>query len=168
MTATLVRSAVISDDGVYRYSLTRSGWLTSGNAEGRRLVWVMLNPSTADGEVDDPTIRRVMKFTEPAGYPEAVIVNLFALRATDPKALNNHRDPVGPLNDQTLRGFGDDCEIVCAWGAFGNRYNRAGQVLGDHLSDRPLWCLGTTKDGHPRHPLYVRGDQPLVPYRPGS
>src|SRR5437870_2889354 len=87
------RDAKISDCGRYRYTLTRRVGV------GGPLVWVMLNPSTADAEVDDPTIRRVMKFTEASDCGLAIVVNLFALRSPSPKALRGHADPVGPDND---------------------------------------------------------------------
>lgn len=151
----LARDAEISSCGSYRYELRRH---LGGSGI---LVWVMLNPSTADHAVDDPTIRRVMAFTRREDLGLAIVVNLFALRSPSPKALRGHEDPIGPLNDHYLKHWGDiGWPIVCAWGAGGGR--RADEVLSGPLAGANLWCLGTTKDGSPRHPLYVRGDQPLV------
>lgn len=155
--------ARLSDCGTYRYELGRR-W-----APGPSLWWVMLNPSTADAEVDDPTIRRVVRFSSDAGFGAAVALNLFALRATDPRTLDGHPDPVGPDNDDALRAAAaealrDGGRVVCAWGA--KRVpGRVSAVLAGPLRDGDLWCLGTTKAGHPRHPLYVPGAQPLVPFR---
>lgn len=156
-------SAVISDCGLYRY------WLDRLWAKGPPQVFVMLNPSTADASLDDPTIRRCMAFARREGASGIVVVNLFGLRATDPKVLDKHPDPVGPENaanigmallSATVAGR----PVICAWGA-----NKNVGKLADDLERRAddfgveLVCLGLTKDGHPRHPLYVRGDAPLVP-----
>lgn len=156
------RSARVSDCGTYRYVLERR-W-----ASGHPLAWVMLNPSTADAEFDDPTVRRVMSFSKAAGAPAARIYNLFALRATDPSELARHSDPVGPENRRLLTELIDDYSlgflegVVCAWGA-----NPLAAVA---LADGPLdgllaLSLGTTKGGHPRHPLYVAGDTRLRAFR---
>lgn len=152
----------------YRYSLRRSGWLGAG-----RLAWVMLNPSTADDHVDDPTIRRVTRFTRDAGYGDLVVVNLFAARATDPAALATMRDPIGPLNDIAIdTALADAAAVVFAWGASAatrtlaatiGRRSAAVQAIAAGLGLRPV-CLGVTGSGAPRHPLYVRADQPLLPY----
>ena len=152
-------SAMISECGEYRYELWRSI-----QEYGPVLCWIMLNPSTADGSKDDPTIRRVVNFTRREGYSCAVVINLFALRSSAPILLRTHPDPIGPENDVIIEKWVDyGCPIICAWGAGGQK--RAAEVLAGPLRNANLWCLGTTKDGSPRHPLYVRGDQPLVPFR---
>jgi hypothetical protein len=152
--------AAISDCGTYRYALTRH-W----GAEPS-LRFVMLNPSTADAALDDPTIRRCIGFARREGFGGLVVLNLYAYRATDPKALLTCADPVGPGNDDMLRAHmrssvGVARPVVAAWGT-NARVDRVKQVL-DLCPEVDWRCLGTTKDGHPRHPLYVRGDQPLVP-----
>lgn len=163
-------SATLSRCGTYRYTLLRR-W-----ADGPCLRWVMLNPSTADAAVDDPTIRRVVRFSRDAGYSAAVVANLYALRSTDPAALGQHKAPVGPENDGTLRalvraagadGWRHDITpvIVAAWGATAPAA-RVAEVLAGPLADIRLRCLGTTKTGQPRHPLYVRADRPLIPFDP--
>jgi hypothetical protein len=161
-TAYALRSnAVISDCGRYRYSLMRR-W-----AEGHPLRFVMLNPSTADATLDDPTIRRCMGFARREGFAALIVLNLYAYRATDPKALLTCADRVGPLNDGILKAhlFSASCgatPVVAAWGV-----NAKPDRVTAVLRSRPNvdWrCLGTTKDGHPRHPLYVPGDQPLAPF----
>lgn len=143
--------AEISGDGLYRYSLIRR-W-----SAGPTLRWVMLNPSTADAHVDDPTIRRCTGFARAWGYGEIVVHNLFALRATDPRALRVHADPVGPDNDLYLRRVGSPpVPTVCAWGAHGALHGRDRAVLAVLAeSSTQVLCLGTTRAGQPRHPLYV-------------
>lgn len=150
-------SAIISDCGQYRYRLTRD-W-----GHGRRLPFCMLNPSTADADIDDPTIRRCIGFAKREGYGGLVVVNLFAFRATDPKAMQAAAFPFGPDNHSHLSTVARaasalDIPIVCAWGA-----NDRGDVAKSIFREAEvrMVCLGRTKDGSPRHPLYVRGDQPL-------
>lgn len=151
--------AVVSDDGLYRYALGRK-W-----ADGRTLTWVMLNPSTADAFVDDPTIRRCIGFAERDGFGSLLVVNLFALRATDPKVLWDHDDPIGSGNHGAVRiALGTAAEfgspVVAAWGVLSRRLPAALPVRQwCREAGVPLLCLGRTKQGHPRHPLYVRADQ---------
>lgn len=149
----------------YRYVLCRS-WYGSP----LRCTWIMLNPSTADDVMDDPTIRRCMAFSRSWGYGKMLVVNLFALRATDPKALREDSDPVGPKNDATIAdAVLESTAVICAWGSHVYAARRASAVLEalrhtkGSAAAKPL-CLGTTKDGSPRHPLYVKTDTPLVPY----
>ncbi len=161
------RSADISTCGLYRYTLHRPCEVR--HPERGTAAFVMLNPSTADATLDDPTIRRCRGFAKAWGCAGLTVMNLYALRSTDPAALWRALDPVGPENDyhlrRTAREYGD---VVCAWGA-GARPERVRQFLRlmDGTSAR-LWCLGVTKDGSPRHPLYVRADQPLIPWNPNA
>jgi len=158
----MTSTAEISDCGLYRYSLTRR-W-----SDGRRMLFVMLNPSTADASQDDPTIRRCIGLAKREGCGSLEVVNLFAFRATDPRALVKARDPVGPLNDHWIVGASDRAEvIVAAWGASlpaGKPSKRPAAVL-RLLADRDVMALGLTNGGCPRHPLYLAGDSPLVTYR---
>lgn len=151
-------TATFSDDDTYRYRLRRT-WDTSKPT----VVFVMLNPSTADATADDPTIRRCLGFAETWGYGALVVGNLFALRATDPADLRNHSNPVGPENDRHLREMcTDDRLVVGAWGANGSYQGRAREVL--ELLDVDLHALDTTKAGHPVHPLYQPADTDPEPY----
>lgn len=148
------RTAVISSDELYRYELTRS-WGHSPDTDPY-VLWVMLNPSTADANIDDPTIRRCIGFTHTWGFKKLVVVNLFALRSPDPKALEKADDPIGPTNDQfILRAAKSASLIVCAWGAH-KLAGARGRAVKEKLPF-PM-CLGKTKDGHPKHPLYVPAD----------
>jgi hypothetical protein len=159
------RGALISPDGRYRYLLTRR-W-----APGPAAVFVMLNPSTADAEVDDPTIRRCMGFARSWRRGGIVVVNLYAYRATAPKELAAVDDPIGPDNNEHIRAA---CRltaarpappIVCAWGASPFAVGRGRYVVEQLVNAGvTLSCLGKTAAGHPRHPLYVKGSARLVTY----
>ncbi|CAE6899338.1 DUF1643 domain-containing protein [Paraburkholderia domus] len=158
-------SAVISECGRYRYLLEREGdALTAGTD---RAAFLMLNPSVADAAVDDPTIRRCRAFAKLWGCDGIIVANLYAYRSTDPSALWTCDDPVGPENDDHLYALGV-CpgRIVCAWGANArdDRVREVVRVLQD--VGAYLLCLGVTKSGAPRHPLYVASDQPLVAWTP--
>lgn len=126
----------------------------------------MLNPSTADAEQDDPTIRRCKAFAKRQGATELVVANLFAYRTPSPTTLETSVksiDVVGPENDKYLNKAMHDCyqmPIVAAWGA--NKLAKL-RVVGDSFVSH-LYCLGKTKNGHPRHPLYVRANQELIKF----
>ncbi|MFM0171975.1 DUF1643 domain-containing protein [Paraburkholderia sediminicola] len=154
-------NAVISSCGAYRYRLTRAAEsLSPGKSTA---LFVMLNPSTADAQLDDPTIRRCRGFAKLWDCNGLAVANLYALRSTDPAALWSHPDPVGPDNDDYLWNFAHECgDVVCAWGS-NARPERAARVVSIMRgAGARLWCLGMTRDGSPRHPLYVRADQPLT------
>ncbi len=147
--------AVISSP--YRYLLWRI-W----DPRQPRLLWVMLNPSTADETTNDPTLRRILGFSRSSGFGGLEVVNLFGLRSPSPKALLLAPDAVGPENDRYIREAVMRAEkIVAAWGNEGAREGRERAVLS--LISRPVFCLGTTGLGHPRHPLYVKAQTELCP-----
>ena len=150
-------SAKISGDGLYRYNLIRQ-W----DLDLPRVLFVMLNPSTADGQSDDPTVRRCIGFARTWGFGSIEIVNLFAWRATNPRELAKVEDPVGFLNESSLRIARERSSLViAAWGA--DPMVR----VGERLAIDVFWnmsCLGRTKGGSPRHPLYVAGAQAPEPY----
>lgn len=152
-------SAIISDCGKYRYVLRRDPDLLADRAPA---LFVMLNPSKADAEQDDPTIRRCKNFAKLWGCAGLIVVNLYAFRATDPKELWKAEDPVGPENDFHLSNQLFAGDVVCAWGN-NAREDRVLEFL--ELANKAgsrLWHLGLTKAGQPRHPLFVRADQPLI------
>lgn len=168
----MIKSAVISNCGKYRYALGRS-WGDCGRDWPRAVVWIMLNPSTADAEFDDPTIRRCISFSQSWGFDCLRVVNLFGLRATDPAELGRVADPVGPENDEHIRLLlGEASRVIVAWGANKAVGDRAKEVLrmaqvGASMDKYPcVECLGTTAEGHPRHPLYVRADTNPIIYNP--
>lgn len=147
------RQAHISDCGLYRYRLWRHIDQSLIEPPKGTCTFVMLNPSTADGETDDPTVRRCRAFARDWGYETLCIVNLYAYRATDPAELWKISDPVGPLNDHILGlAFGSADLLIAAWGV-NAKPDRVAEILS--LPHPPRLCLGHTKDGHPRHPLYL-------------
>lgn len=153
-------SALFDPRGRYRYQLKRR-W----GAGGREIAFVMLNPSTAGAERDDPTIRRCGGFARAWGFSAMTVVNLFALRATDPARLRRARDPVGPENDEHIARAADSCDaVVLAWEAHGALRGRDQDVL-VLLRGCRATCLGVTKSGQPRHPLYLPGATRRHPYR---
>lgn len=168
MTATLFevapaeeKFAHLSPDGVYRYRLHRV-W-----GPGKRVTFVMLNPSTADHQLDDPTIVRCRNFAKGWGYDGLNVVNLYAFRATQPSDMLAAADPVGPDNDGHLAAAAmfaamHEEPIVGAWGANAG-LDRVAEVMAIPHMNR-LQCLAITKDGQPRHPLYMRGDSHLTPW----
>ena len=142
-------TAIISDCGKYRYTLERA-W----SRDPRYLMYIMLNPSTADAEKDDPTIRRCIGFAKLLGYDGILVGNLYAFRATNPKELRNQGNIVGPDNDKHLLALANRAQqIVCAWGQPGPEIWRARDVR--QLLSYPLYALGFTKGGYPRHPLML-------------
>jgi len=154
--------AVLSDDGRYRYRLGRL-WRESGLI----LPFVMLNPSTADAEQDDPTIRRCIGFAEKLGYAGLVVVNLYAFRATDPRVLWQVDDPVGPDNDRHLFDVMESRRIViAAWGGNAKPDRVDVTVRMATAAGANLCALGETKDGHPRHPLYLKKTARPEPWAP--
>ena len=150
-------TAALSADRAYRYLLTRR-W-----GDGSAMTWIMLNPSTADAAEDDPTIRRCIGFARREGCEAIQVVNLFALRAADPRDLLASPDPAGPGNDGFLLARPLAACTIAAWGARGSLHGRSAEVRA-MLAGARLLCLGVTSGGEPRHPLYARADTPLVPF----
>lgn len=157
------RGADLSDDGMYRYELTRE-W-----GSEPPLVFIMLNPSSADALVDDPTIRRCMGFADREGFGGIIVVNLFAFRTFDPKEMAKAADPVGPENAEYLRRVVAEYPgaIVVAWGAH-KMAEGPGRTLNYEVTSGgvSLQCLGRTKAGAPRHPLYLAAETPLSYWSP--
>jgi hypothetical protein len=148
-------------EGDYRYALKRI-WDPGKD----QMAWVMLNPSTATEEVFDPTVRRCNNWARKWGYGGFHVLNIFALRSTDPQALATHPDPVGPENNQYIRETVTDPKVklvMAAWGVWGEFMSRGAEVAA-LVKDLGvgLYCLGKTNGGHPRHPLYVAGSQKPV------
>lgn len=154
--ADIERGAVLSDDEVYRYELHRC-W----DPRVPSVLWIMLNPSKADAEDDDPTIRRCIGFAKTWGYGGIVVCNLFAFRATKPEKLIGATDPIGPENDAHLFEAARNRRVIAAWGTSVPTYwrHRPAAIAAQlRQAGVDLHHVGLTKDGHPRHPLYLRGD----------
>ncbi|KNG94853.1 DUF1643 domain-containing protein [Pseudaestuariivita atlantica] len=144
--------AVYSPCERYRYALTRV-W----DPDGRRVAFVMLNPSTATEVQNDPTVERCERRARALGFGAFRVVNIFAWRDTDPRAMRAAADPVGPGNDAAIREACDWAdEVVAAWGTHGAHLGR-GPAVQALLRDcaTPVSHLGLSKDGHPKHPLYI-------------
>lgn len=157
-------TAALSPDGLYRYELTRR-WRWDGTGQ---VCWVMLNPSTANALEDDPTIRRCVGFSQRFGFDSLVVVNLYAYRATDPKALLAAGDAIGPDNEAHVRkAVEESAVVIAAWGA----WKKANPLrLGFHFgwptpaTRKPVYCLGQTKNAAPKHPLYLPSDAVMEPW----
>jgi hypothetical protein len=153
-------AAKFSACGEYRYLLTRE---FGGEAT---CVFVMLNPSTADAERDDPTIRRCIGFARREGFGRLEIVNLYGLRATKPAVLFASEDPVGPGNDRWLEeSLSRANTVVVAWGNHVKPERVASVMEMITGVGTPVVCFGLTGRCQPRHPLYLRLDAELVDYR---
>lgn len=153
----LRRGAVFSPCGKYRNSLTRE-W----DSAMPKLVFIMLNPSTATDEVDDPTVAGCMKRGRMWGYGSLTVLNLFQYRSTDPKALRQIDDPVGPASARwLLLGGADAAMTVAAWGNHGTtkgiERSRCCEVIAFLCGTlgRALHALRLTQAGQPEHPLYI-------------
>ncbi|RKG62909.1 DUF1643 domain-containing protein [Corallococcus sp. CA054B] len=146
--------AELSACGLYRYRL----WRRWSAQDDRRVLFVMLNPSVADGQQDDPTLRRCVGFAQAWGYGALTLCNLFAFRATDPADLMRAKDAVGPLNDEALDAAAREASLVVgAWGAHRLVSQRAPAVLALLRRYHPVHALALTGAGEPRHPLYLTG-----------
>jgi len=152
------QAAIFSKCRRYRYVLSRC-W----DRVGSTILFVGLNPSTADEQTDDATVRRCVGFAKKFGYGKLLLANLFAYRTTTPSGLKKVDDPVGPDNDDWLCEAVDSAELtVVAWGMHGALLDRASAVLSKFET---AYCLGTTKDGFPRHPLYLPANSELRRFR---
>lgn len=153
-------TAVLSPCGRYRYRLTRPA-----AESGSRVLFVMLNPSTADAVENDLTITKCTGFARRWGHGALEVVNLYAFRSTDPTALLSTPDVVGEGNDAHIVAAARRAgRIVAAWGDHGAgvRGEYVARLLAEHGD---VWCLGTTKGGHPKHPSRIAYATPLVLFR---
>ena len=152
-TNSMEKNAIISEDNKYRYQLSRCWDETKPS-----ILFIMLNPSTADASIDDPTIRRVISFAKSWGYGGVYVGNLFAFRSTDPKGLKQTVDPIGENNlhhIQTLVGLVD--KVIYAWG----NNKKEPNWLRDLVATP--YCIDISKKGVPKHPLYLKSDlQPKI------
>ena len=153
------RGATLSKDRKYRYKLWRR-W-----DGGPMVMWIGLNPSTADENMDDPTIRRMIAFSKSWGFGGLTTCNLFGLISPYPEDLKRAADPLGDNDRHLLLAAQKAGRIVCCWGAF-DVGDRAKDVCGWLLEGYELHCLGTNQDGSPKHPLYLKGSTALEPFMP--
>lgn len=146
-------------EGDYRYLLWRE-WQSKGAGTA---LFIMLNPSTADARADDPTIRRCVSFAKGWGYNRLEVVNLFALRTSDPKVMKAHESPMGPRNAEVILDRANAAGvIVCAWGTHGTHLGQDEFLKSRLLPQHALHALHLTAQGHPGHPLYLPSDSNLI------
>lgn len=142
------KTAIISEDNKYRYQLSRI-W----DQSKPRILFIMLNPSTADAKQDDPTIRRVISFAKSWGYGGIHVGNLFAYRCTDPKGLKHALNPIGENNINHIQKLvGQVDKVIYAWG----NNNIEPTWLRDIV--QTPYCIDVSKKNIPKHPLYLKGD----------
>ncbi len=156
-----VSSARYSPCEIYRYTLQRV-W-----DEQRPLVaFIGLNPSTATEIENDPTVRRCIGYAHTWGYGGMRMLNAFGLRSTDPKGLTRIDDPIGPENDKWLVKMTQDVDLtVACWGVHAGLNDRHQHILSlMKRARREIHCLGTTKAGFPKHPLYLRQSLIAIPF----
>ena len=152
--------AVYSDCERYRYLLTRT-W----DPKGRKALFIMLNPSTATEVQNDPTVERCERRARTLGFGAFRVTNIFAWRATDPRDMRAAADPIGPENDAAIL---QSCpwadQVICAWGTHGAHLDRGTAVEALLRATKlPLFHLGLSKAGHPKHPLYIAySEQPRL------
>ncbi|MFV0244338.1 MAG: DUF1643 domain-containing protein [Qingshengfaniella sp.] len=154
-------TAVYSDCERYRYSLTRI-W----DPAGGRVLFVMLNPSTATEYQNDPTVERCERRARTLGYGSFTVCNIFAWRDTDPRKMRAASEPVGPGNDAAIAEACASADaVICAWGTHGAHLDR-GQAVSTLIraSGAAPLHLGLTKGGHPKHPLYLPYAQAPEPW----
>lgn len=157
----MLRDAILDARRRYRYLLVRE-W----DENGKRVAFVLLNPSTADASQDDPTIRRCIGLAKTSGFGSLAVVNLFAFRSTDPGRLAKARDPIGPDNDNYILNACTSAQLtIAAWGNHG-RLQERGRAVCALLATVPLFCFGKTDRGEPRHPLYLRQSTAFQRYEP--
>jgi hypothetical protein len=163
-------SAVISPCGLYRYRLERRIDI------GPSVLVIMLNPSTADAEKNDPTIGKLIGFGTRLGWGRIMVGNLFGLRSTNPKALQTASDPIGPDNDYHLRQMlRESHQVVLAWGAKHKLPATLREAWAPAIIDMvqafdrtPMRFGELTQCGQPRHPLMLAYATPLLPWAPAS
>jgi hypothetical protein len=148
----VLSNAVYSRCEKYRYSLTRI-W----NEGLQKITFIMLNPSTATEIQNDPTVERCEQRARSLGYGSFRVCNIFAWRDTDPKKMKLAYNPIGEFNDQVIL---ESCLwadlILCAWGTHGNHLDRDQDLLSKiYITKKDLYHLGLSKNGFPKHPLYI-------------
>ena len=148
--------AVFSQCRQYRYALWRH-WDMPGR--DKQMMFVGLNPSTANEDTNDATIRRCIQFAKDWGYQGMIVTNVFGFCSTKPSGLKTAADPIGPKNDQILKEFLQEVDLIVA--VWGNHcpINREKSIC--EVINQPIHCLGTTKSGRPKHPLYLPKDTSL-------
>lgn len=153
--------AVFSSNRAYRYVLWRM-WRSIGDYA----AFIGLNPSKADEVDNDPTVKRCIAFAKAWGLSGIFMLNIFAFKATDPDEMMATASPIGRKNDEMLLRYCRKSKIIVAcWGTHGAYRNRGDDVAKRVLKGQTIYCLGTTKNGFPKHPLYLAKTAGLEPYK---
>lgn len=163
-------TAIFNKERTHRYSLVREFPKAWGGTKGSAL-WIMLNPSTADENILDPTIRRCVRFSKHWGFSRMVVCNVFSYRATKPKDLESalrarmrasiDEREVWHANEAAIKVEMLNAErVVVAWGVHANKLVEGSRMIAEIIQfakrrNTKLWCLGTNADGSPKHPLYL-------------
>ena len=156
-----IGTAIFSLDHKYRYVLTRK-WSDNGIC-----LFIMLNPSTADAYKLDPTVKRAFKIAKRFRLGELVVLNIFAIKGSDPSVIKEHTDPVGKYNDYYLNYYCKKSKmIIVAWGNHGSYNNRSNDVKNILLRNKKeVYCIDINISGEPKHPLYTRNNSKLKKYK---
>lgn len=159
------RKAVISEDGKYRYLLTRD-WSTSLIPDTKRdIMFIGLNPSTADATIDDPTIRRLISFSKGFGYRRMMMLNLFAFRATHPEDMFEEVEPIGAEADLHIKASSIMSDkVVFCWGNLPEFCRERMEAVIQLIPEEKRFCFGYTTTGFPKHPLYLPKTSKLIKY----
>ena len=158
MSKLIYSDALFSKDRLHRYALWRT-W----DISLPKLLFIGLNPSTADETKDDPTMRRCIRFAKDLGYGGFIMGNIFAYRSTNPKKLREIKNPIGKKNNYWLNRLDQEADAtIAAWGNHGKYLNRGNEVV--ELLNK-LYCLKITKQGFPSHPLYLHSQLKPILYK---
>ncbi len=164
----VIGDAAFSECGRFRHWLSRD-WRSKSVADDREpyALFVGMNPSTAEANIDDPTVRKEMAITERLGFYRYIKTNVMDYRATSPKALLAAGvQPCSDLNRQTIRRLAERAStIILCHGRLHKKLRRYGDAVLSDLRGYKLWCLGRNDDGSPKHPLYLAGNTPLELYQ---
>lgn len=153
------RKTVLSSCRTYRYCL----WREWDNSNTRYVMFIGVNPSTADEVEDDATIRRCVGYAKNWGFGALCMVNLFAFRARDPEDMKLSKHPIGSDNDRWIMELSNEAEwIIAGWGKNGTHLNRDREVK--RMLRGKLSCLSITEEGHPGHPLYLKKSLTPISY----
>lgn len=151
--------AMLSPCLQYRFALSRA-W----EPNMRVIGFILLNPSTADDKIDDPTVKKLIQFAKHNKYGGFLLANIFSLRSTDPKLLRTHHDPIGPSNDYWIAQLTRWSEIVvCGWGNHGSLNNR-GKEVKLIIPKAKRFAFGFNNGGQPTHPLYLSPTKRFLPW----
>jgi len=158
----VIKDAILDETRTYRYMLKRQ-W---GEDNNNFVNFVLLNPSTANEERDDPTVMACIALAQNMGFDGLYITNLFALRTKNPDTLKQNKNPIGDKNDTFIKRYAlKSKRIIIAWGNHGEFLRRGEKVIHIISQIQVPYCFEITKKGNPRHPLYIKRSTHPFPWR---